>query len=70
MSRRHTPASPHGSIFAGAALLAVLCCVVGPAVLDAAVGGLIGGWFGVVCAVVLIALAVVLLRSRRGRGGC
>jgi hypothetical protein len=70
MSRRQTPTSRPGSIFAGAAVLMVLCCAVGPAVLGAAIGGLIGGWFGITCAVVLAALAVLLLRSRRGRGGC
>jgi hypothetical protein len=70
MSRRQTPASPSGSIFAGAAVLMVLCCAVGPAVVGAAVGGLIGGWLGIVCAVVLAALVVLLLRSRRGRGSC
>jgi hypothetical protein len=58
------------SLFAGAAVLMILCCAVGPAVLGAAAGSIIGGWLGVVCAVVLAA-GVGLVRSRRhGRGAC
>jgi hypothetical protein len=57
-------------LFAGAAVLMVLCCAVGPAVLGAAAGGIIGGWLGIVCAVVLAAGVGLVLYRRRGRGVC
>jgi hypothetical protein len=57
-------------IFAGAALVMILCCAVGPAVLGAAAGRIIGGWFGILCAVVVAASLGVALYRRRGRGGC
>jgi uncharacterized SAM-binding protein YcdF (DUF218 family) len=52
--------------FAGAALLMVLCCAVGPAVIGAAAGSVIGGWLGIACAV-LVAGLVGLLLFRRNR---
>jgi hypothetical protein len=52
-------------------LLMVLCCAVGPAVIGAVAGGAIGGWLGIACAVILAAaVALVLHRRTRGRGGC
>jgi hypothetical protein len=67
--------SPEGSrrstsILAGGAVLMLLYCAVGPAAIGTAAGGLIGGWLGVACAVVVAALALLLLRLRRRRGGC
>jgi hypothetical protein len=59
-----------GGIFAGAAVLMVLCCAFGPAVLGAAAGSIIGGWLGILCAVVLGGSVGVGLYRRRGRGGC
>ena len=53
-------------VMSGAALLIVLCCVAGPAVLGAAAGSFIGGWLGIACAVlVAVAVAVVIHRRRR-----
>ncbi len=57
-------------LVAGAAVLMVLCCAAGPAVLGAVAGSLIGGWLGVVCAVILAGTAGLLLFARRRRGGC
>jgi hypothetical protein len=57
----------------GAALLMVLCCAVGPAVIGAAAGSVIGGWLGVACAVVLAGVIGLVMhrRSRRnGQSGC
>jgi hypothetical protein len=59
-------------LFAGAAVLMVLCCAVGPAVIGATAGSLIGGWTGIACAVLLAGVAAVFLH-RRGRdrsAGC
>jgi hypothetical protein len=57
-------------VFAGAAVAMVLCCAVGPAVLGAAAGSIIGGWLGIVCAVVLAGGVGLVLYRRRGRGEC
>ena len=55
---------------AGTGVLMVLCCAVGPAVIGAAAGGAIGGWLGIACAVVLAAAVALLLHRRaRHRGG-
>jgi hypothetical protein len=54
----------------GGALVMVLCCAVGPAVVGAVAGSAIGGWLGIVCAVVLAAAAGLLLHRRRGKAGC
>jgi hypothetical protein len=37
---------------AGAGVLMLLCCAVGPAVIGAVAGSAIGGWLGIACAVV------------------
>jgi hypothetical protein len=55
---------------AGAGLLMVLCCAVGPAVVGAVAGGVVGGWLGIACAVLLAGLLGVALHRRRGRRGC
>jgi hypothetical protein len=56
---------------AAAGLLMVLCCAVGPAVLGALAGGLVGGWLGIACAVLVAAMAGLALHRRaRRRGGC
>jgi hypothetical protein len=54
----------------GGGLLMVLCCAVGPAVLGAAAGGLVGGWLGIVCAVILAAGVGLWLHRRSGGGAC
>lgn len=56
------------SVIGGAAILMLLCCAVGPAVLGAAAGSVIGGWLGVACAV-LLAGGVGLVLHRRSRNG-
>jgi hypothetical protein len=56
---------------AGAGVLMVLCCAVGPAVIGAVAGGVIGGWLGVACAaVVAAAVGLVLHRRMKHRGAC
>lgn len=55
------------SLLGDAALLMVLCCAVGPAVIGAAAGSVIGGWLGIACAVLLAAIAGVALHRRHGR---
>lgn len=55
----------------GGGVLAVLCCAVGPAVLGATAGNLIGGWLGIACAVILAAaVGLGLHRRNRGRRTC
>jgi hypothetical protein len=56
--------------FAGAALLMVLCCAVGPAVIGAAAGSAIGGWLGIACAVLVAALVGLFLHRRSRTRGC
>jgi hypothetical protein len=58
------------SVVAGTALLMVLCCAIGPAVAGAALGGLIGGWLGIACAVIAAAGVALYVVSRQGRGRC
>jgi hypothetical protein len=48
----------------------VLCCAVGPAVLGAAAGGVIGGWLGIACAVLVAGLVGLLLHRRSRSRGC
>jgi hypothetical protein len=57
-------------LLAGGALVMILCCAVGPAVIGAAAGSAIGGWLGIVCAVVLAAGAGLVIHRRRGRKSC
>jgi hypothetical protein len=69
------PADPKPSrsgdgIFAGAALLMVLCCAVGPAVIGAAAGSVIGGWLGGACAMLLAGVVGLWLHRRSRARGC
>ena len=57
-------------LLAGGALVMVLCCAIGPAVIGAAAGSAIGGWLGIACAVVLAAIAGLVIHRRRRRGSC
>lgn len=52
---------------AGAAALMILCCAVGPAVIGAAAGGLVGGWLGIACAVLVAGFGGFALHRRRRR---
>lgn len=70
MSVEPSPQRRPDSWLAGSALLLVLCCAVGPAVLGAVAGGTIGGWLGIACAVIVAAAAGLVLHRRRRRGGC
>jgi hypothetical protein len=71
-----SPWIPHRTktIFAGAGVLVILCCVVGPVALAAlcvAVDRFLGGGFGIFCGVLLATLAaLLLLRARHRRGSC
>jgi hypothetical protein len=68
-TRDHKPPRSN-ALVAGAGVLMVLCCAVGPAVIGAVAGGAIGGWLGIACAVVLAgAVALALHRRTRRRGG-
>lgn len=53
-----------------AALIMIACCAAGPAALGALAGSVIGGWLGIVCAVVFAGAVGVLLERRRRAGGC
>lgn len=53
----------------GGGILMVLCCAVGPAVIGAVAGSAVGGWLGIVCAVILAAV-VGLILHQRGRATC
>jgi hypothetical protein len=57
------------SFVAGAAVLMILCCAVGPAVIGATAGAAIGGWLGIACAV-LLAVGGTWFLHRRRRDGC
>ena len=57
------------SVAAGAAVLMILCCTVGPAVVGAAAGSAVGAWLGMACAVLLTAVMAWVLHRRR-RTGC
>jgi Mn2+/Fe2+ NRAMP family transporter len=66
----HTGRRSNG-VLAGAGILMVLCCAVGPAVIGAVAGSAIGGWLGIACAVILAsAVGLILHRNTRKRGGC
>jgi hypothetical protein len=51
-------------------VLMVLCCAVGPAVIGAAAGSLVGGWLGIACAVILAAIVGLALHRRSRSGSC
>jgi hypothetical protein len=56
---------------AGAGVLMVLCCAVGPAVIGAIGGAAIGGWLGIACAMLIAALVGLFVHRRmRSRGRC
>jgi hypothetical protein len=59
-----------GVALTGAGIVMILCCAVGPAVLGAAAGSVVGGWIGVTIACVLAGVAGLGLYLRRGRSGC
>jgi len=53
-----------------AVLLLVLCCAIGPAIVGAVGGSVIGGWLGMACAVVLAAATALILNRNRRTGRC
>lgn len=57
-------------LLAGGALVMIVCCAVGPAVIGAAAGSVIGGWFGIVCAVLLAAIGGLVIHRRPRRWSC
>ena len=71
MSARKEATKSSNGLFAGAGLLMVVCCAVGPAVIGAGAGSAIGGWLGILVACVAAAgVALVLYLRARRRGGC
>lgn len=71
MSSVDEPGRGANVALAGAGIIMVLCCAVGPAVIGAVAGGAIGGWLGIVCAVIVsAAVGVLVYRRTRGRRGC
>lgn len=71
MSAAKQPGRRSDAALAGAGILMILCCAVGPAVIGAVAGSAIGGWLGIVCAaIVATAVGLVLLRRTRTRGDC
>lgn len=70
MSSESKPSRKVDAALGGAAILLIACCAVGPAVIGAAVGSVIGGWVGIVCAVVLAGAVGLLLHKRSRSKGC
>jgi hypothetical protein len=66
MSAESKPSGRVDAAIGGAAILMVLCCAVGPALIGAAAGSIIGGWLGIACAVILAGAGGLFLH-RRGR---
>lgn len=62
--------APADGLLAGGALLMILCCAIGPAVIGAAAGSVIGGWLGIICAVILAAGVGLVLHRRARNGRC
>jgi hypothetical protein len=54
---------------AAGGVLMVLCCAAGPAVIGAIAGTAIGGWLGIVCALILAAGVGLFLHRRARRRG-
>jgi hypothetical protein len=54
---------------AAGGVLTVLCCAAGPAVIGAIAGTAIGGWLGIVCALILAAGVGLFLHRRARRRG-
>jgi hypothetical protein len=54
---------------AAGGVLMVLCCAAGPAVIGAIAGTAIGGWLGIVCALILAACVGLFLHRRARRRG-
>jgi hypothetical protein len=65
------PGRGSNAALAGAGILMVLCCAIGPAVIGAVAGSAIGGWLGIACAIMVAGLVgFVVHRRTRQRGGC
>jgi len=65
MGLPNQPRRPADLALVGGGLLMALCCVAGPAVVGAVAGSVIGGWLGVVCAVILAGGLILQRRTRR-----
>jgi Mn2+/Fe2+ NRAMP family transporter len=71
MGATNEPRRRSDAALAGAGVLMILCCAVGPAVFGAVAGSVIGGWPGIACAVILAAaVGLILHRRTRRRGAC
>jgi len=69
MSAQSKPRNRTDFALVGGGLLMVLCCAVGPAVIGAVAGSAIGGWLGIVCAVILAAVVGFILHRRTRKSG-
>lgn len=69
MSAPATGARRGDRFLTGGAVLLILCCAVGPAVLGAT-AGLLGGWFGIACAALIAASLALVLHRRGPRANC
>lgn len=70
MSAESKPSRKFDFAIGGGALLMILCCAVGPAVIGAAAGSAIGGWLGIACAVILAAAVGLFLHRRSKNKAC
>jgi uncharacterized membrane protein YccC len=70
MSAAPKPSRKIDAALGSAAVLMILCCAIGPAVIGAAAGSFIGGWLGIACAVVLAAGVAPLLHRRNKNRSC
>lgn len=70
MSAESKPSRTTDAAIGGAAILMILCCAVGPAVIGAAAGSVIGGWLGIACAVILAAAVGLFVVKRSRSKGC
>lgn len=70
MSAESKPSRKADGAIGGAAILMILCCAAGPAVIGAAAGSAIGGWLGIACAVILAAAVGLFLHKRSRSKGC
>jgi outer membrane lipoprotein SlyB len=67
-----TTSKPRGRMdltLVGGGVLMALCCAIGPAVIGAVAGSAVGGWLGIVRAVILAAVVGLVVHRRTRRSG-
>jgi hypothetical protein len=70
MSAERTQTRTGDRLLLGGAVLMILCCAIGPAVIGAAAGSAIGGGLGIVVACVVAVGAGLGVYWHRRRKGC